>query len=362
MIGDRQERDTAVEGYSGAVVCSAPEIQSLQRLVRCSPLRDHTALDPEVFLGSVSEGWTPRVVAVRRGIELAGIVCAKERIFRGHSLGIVYADLTLGSILSGDLVEQQNAFLAALEALLASPGTRGIRLRIRPRGPELAAVRKLLACRRLDVHFSRVKDHASLSLPGTYEQLLLSFGSTTRHNFRHYRRRFETAGHAYLQNLSPDELRLAALALEPKCSKPCRLDSIDRVVRMAGAADRPLAVGLKHRDGEWLSVIGGVCTPASAVLMLQLNNDRDFPRDSLSLVLRAYLIESLIQQGMKEFIVWGGTAPPLSRYAPHIPTVGVYLDSPEYKWRLVRGLLSEFGSWLPKRLKADARWIAPFSA
>jgi hypothetical protein len=130
---------------------------------------------------------------------------------------------------------------------------------------------------------------------------------------------------------------------------------------MTAAADRPLAVGLKHRNGEWLSIIGGVYRPAAGVLLLQLNNDREFPRDSLSVVLRGYLIESLIHQGMKEFIIWAGTAPPLSRYVTYIPTLGIYLDSPEYKWRLVRGLVSKFGPWLPRQLKQDASWIAPFS-
>jgi hypothetical protein len=130
---------------------------------------------------------------------------------------------------------------------------------------------------------------------------------------------------------------------------------------MMATADRPLAVGLKHRNGEWLSIIGGVYRPAAGLLLLQLNNDREFPRESLSMVLRGYLIESLIHQGMKEFIIWAGTGPPLSRYVTYIPTLAIYLDSPEYKWRLVRGLVSRVGPWLPRQLKLDARWIAPFS-
>jgi len=356
-----QEYSPAIKGYSASVLSSVAEIQSLQPLIRRSQPQNDILRDPEYFLASVSKGWTPRVVAVRRGSELAGVVCAKERSLRGHRLGVVYADLTFGSTLFGGPLEQQDTFLIALATLLASAGTRGIRLRVRRPSPELAAVRRLHACSRLDVHFSRVKDHASLSLPGTYEQLLLSFGSTTRHNFRYYRRRFEKAGHVYLDNLSPDELRLAAFYLEAKCSRLSDGKPIDRLLEMTAAADRPLAVGLKHRNGEWLSVVCGVYTHAAGVLLLQLNNDRDFPRDSLSVVLRGYLIESLIHQGMKEFIIWAGTAPPLSRYATHIPTLGIYLDSPEYKWRLMRGLVSKVGPWLPKHLKEDASWIAPFS-
>jgi hypothetical protein len=351
----------AIKGYSGVVLSSVAEIQSLRPLVRRLLPYNDVLLDPEFALASVSTGWAPRVAVVRHGSELAGLVIAKERVFRGPRLGVVYADLTFGSTLLGDPLERRDTFLVALKTLLASSGTRGLRLRVRLRSPELEAIRELLASSRLDAHFSRVKDHASLPLPGTYEQLLLSFGSTTRHNFRYYRRRFEAAGHVFLANLSLDELRSATLYLGPKCSKPSNPDANDRLIRMAATAEQLLAVGLKHRNGEWLSVICGVYRPTAGVLLLQLNNDRDFPRDSLSLVLRGYLIESLVRQGMKEFIIWAGTAQPLSRYATPIPTVGVYLDSPEYKWRLVRGLISTVGPLLPGRLKPNSRWIAPFS-
>jgi hypothetical protein len=101
--------------------------------------------------------------------------------------------------------------LVAFKKLLASAGTRGLRLTARPRSPELAAVRALLAFNHLAASFSRVKEHATLSLPNTFERLLTSFGATTRHNFRYYRKQFETAGHVYLENLTVDELRSAVL-------------------------------------------------------------------------------------------------------------------------------------------------------
>ena len=351
---------SAIKGYSAVVLSSVAEIQSLQPLVRRSLLQNDILQDPEYFVAGVSEASMPRIVVVRHGSELAGVVCAKERILPIVRIGVMVADLTFGSTLFGDPLEQQDTFLIALETLLASAGTRGMRLKVRPRSPELAAVRKFLASNRFDVHFSRVKDHASLSLPGTYEQLLLSFGYTTRHNFRYYRRRFETAGHVYLDNLSLDELRLAASYLGPKCRKPTQAYAIARFLKMMATADRPLAVGLKHRNGEWLSIIGGIYRPSAGVVLWQLNNDSDFPADSLSVVLRGYLLESLIHDGMKEFIIWNGTRPPLSRYVTHIPALEIYLDSPEYKWHLVRGLVSTFGAWLPGQLKWDARLIAPF--
>jgi hypothetical protein len=359
-IAARQQRQIEAETYSSAILSSSAEIKSLKPFVKRLLALNDILFDPEFFLSSVSSGWRPNVVAVHNQTGLAGVVYAKEKIVLGLRLGVVYADLSWGSVLFGDSTQQQNIFRIALETMLASPGTRGIRLRILRGGPELAAVRRLIACRQLDVHCSRVKDHASLLLPDTYEQLLLSFGSTTRHNFRYYRRRFEAAGHSYLDSLSLDELRTAAVYLEPRCTIPSQSGAVERLLDMVSTADQVLAVGLKHRNGEWLGIVGGVYRPGAGVLLLQLSNDRNFPRDSLSVVLRGYLIETLIRRGMRLFTIWGGTSPPLSRYVKYIPTLGIHLDLPNYQWRLARRLVAEFGPWLPQGLKSDARWIAPF--
>jgi hypothetical protein len=356
----RQQRQIEAEAHSSVVLSSSADIRSLKPLVRRSMTQNDVLFDPDFFLSSVSSGWKPSVVAVHNHTELAGVVYAKEKLMFGYHLGVIYADLSWGSVIFGNSIHQQKMFRIALESLLASPGTRGIRLRILRGSPELAAVRELIASRHLDVHFSRVKDHANLLLPDTYEQLLLSFGSTTRHNFRYYRRRFEAARHIYLESLSLDELRSAALYLEPRCSRPSQSGSIERLLNMAATADRPLAVGLKHRNGEWLGVIGGVYRPCVGLLLLQLSNDRSFSRDSLSVVLRGYLIESLIRQGIRSFAIWGGTGPPLSRYVTYIPTLGIHLDLPKYEWRLARRLVAKVGPRLPRRFKPDARWIAPF--
>lgn len=356
------EQKTQVEdGAYSCVVLSSPDgIRKLRPFVRRSKSRHDILFDPEFYLSSVSKGWEPRVVAVYNKTELAGVLYAKEKIVLGCHLGVIYADLSWGGVSFGDCVHQENAFRIAIEKLLSSPGTRGIRLRILPGSPELAAIRKLIDSRQMDVHFSRIKDHANLALPDTYEQLLQSFGSTTRHNFRYYRRRFEAAGHSYLETIPLDELRSAAMHLNPRCTIPSQEWAIDRLLDMAATADQPLAVGLRHRNGEWLSIVGGVYRPESGVLLLQLSNDRNFPRDSLSVVLRGYLIETLIRRGASQFTIWGGTAPPLSRYVKYIPTLGIHLDLPGFQWRLARRVVATVGPFLPRRLGPDAQCIAPF--
>ena len=107
-------------------------------------------------------------------------------------------------------------------------------------------------------------------------------------------------------------------------------------------------------------MIGGWYKPDGAVLLFQCNNDRDCGRDSLSVVLRAYCIEHLILQGLKELVIWADTGPPLSRYVTHVPSLGIQLDAPSYLWRSTRFLMSIIGPWMPKRLAAAAKWIACF--
>ncbi len=63
---------------------------------------------------------------------------------------------------------------------------------------------------------------------------------------------------------------------------------------MLAVINEPILVGLQAPNGEWLSVAGGWCDDGRATLLFQMNNDREYHRDSVSQVLRSYLIEELI--------------------------------------------------------------------
>lgn len=360
--------NTGANHYSGVVLSSYTEIRRLRDVARRLLQQDDSMLDPEFFLASLSKGWQPRVVAVYSAREVVGIVYTKERVISGIPTGVVYADGSLGGILLGNPLHRQNSFRVALETLFASPRIRGVRLRVLRCSDELEAVKRLVASRSLDAQYSRIKHnestlwryHAHLPLADTYEQFLKGLGSTTRHNFRYYRRRFEASGHSFIESLSMDELRSVALDLVPKSKftgRPQQI-SIETDLNMVATTGRPLAIGLKHHNGEWLSVIGGWYRPRGAVLCFQCNNDRNFGPDSVSVVLRAYLIELLICQGLEELVIWEDTGPPLSRYVTYVPTIGVHLDAPTYSWRVARAFISTVGPRLPKRLAAAAQWLA----
>lgn len=355
------------QDYSGVVLSSSAEILQLRDAARRWMQRDDTMADPEFFLASTYKGWGPRVVAVRNSGDVVGILYARERVISGVPTGIVYADGSLGGILLGDPAHQANAIRVAVETLFAFPKIRGVRLRVLPCSGELEIIREMVASGSFDGRYSPIehddsplwKYHAHLPLAQTYDQFLQRLGSTTRHNFRYYRRRCEGAGHKFVESLSVEELRSAARELGPKSKYASRIQemSIARDLEVVAATTRPLAVGLKHQNGEWLSVIGGWYLPGGAVLCFQCNNEFDFGPDSLSVVLRGYLIELLIRQGLEELVIWSDTGPPLSRYVSYTPTIGIRLDIPTYSWRVARRFISTITPHLPRRLAAAAQWI-----
>jgi len=353
--------------YSAVTLSSSTEIRQLGNAARRLTQQDDTSLTTEFFLASLSTGWRPRVVAVYNAGDVIGIMYTKERIISGIPTGVVYADGSLGGILVANPLHQKNAFRVAVETLLASPRIRGVRLRVAPHSAELDAAREMKDSRSPDTRFYYSehhdsplwKYHAHLPLADTYDQFLEGLGSKTRRNFRHYRRRFETSGHRFIEHLSMNELRSATLDLVPQSEFTSRWHQQDFEVPldMVGAANRPLAVGLKHHSGEWLGVIGGWYGPRGAVMRIQLNNERDFGSESLSIVLRGYLIELLIRQGLEELVIWSDTGPPLSRYVSYAPTVGVRFDVPTYSWRVAALFISAIIPFLPKRLATAAQWV-----
>ena len=262
------------DDYSGVVLSSSAGIRQLRDSAGRLTQHDDPMLDLEFFLASMSKGWKPRVVAVYSAGELVGILYAKERVVSDIvPTGIAYSDGSLGGFLLAHPLHQETAFPAAVRALLASPGIRGVRLRLSPDSEVLGSIRQLTASKSFDVQVSRIdyqdsplwKYHAHLLLPGSYEQFLKNLGKTTRRDFRYYRRRCEASGYAFVESLSIDELRSAAVYLASK-SKFGSISDIESPMNIVAAAPRPLAIGLRHHNGEWLSVLGGWYGPGGAVL------------------------------------------------------------------------------------------------
>lgn len=362
-IGFRLKVKLSIDTWSARVLKTAAEVGQLNTTASHLFQQDEPTLDPAFFLASIDQEWKPWVVAVYRGSEVVGICYAKERVIHGVSTGVIYLDGGLGGFLLANPLHQQNVLRIAIETLWAAPGILGIRLRILQGGAEAEGVAHLVDSIPAHVRCAPVqrdgsghwRHHAHLELPSTYAEFLDRLGYTTRHNFRYYRKRFEAAGHQFVPNLSMADLRAATRALNPKSKffSEARQRNLEHALEMLAATKRPLAVGLRSSSGKWMGVIGGWYGPGEAVLMYQCNDDRDFSRDSLSTVLRSYLIEQLIQEGLPKLVIWSDTGPPLSRYVTYPPAMAVSLDVRSNAWRAAKKLASTVGPHLPRRL-ADA--------
>jgi len=368
MNGTPQDllRGGPATGYSGIVLSSDTEIRQIHDVARrfmqgqVDPMQD-----PEFFLASVPDGWRPRVVAINRGSEIAGIMYAMERVFAGIPSGIVYADGGLSSPLLGHAWHRQVLFRVALESLLMRPRIGSVCLAVPQGSEDLDAVMQVGGLTGPEVRHPSIlanlwKNHAHLALPGTYDEFLKRLGYRTRYDFRYYRRRFEAAGHSPVMHISMDELRSAVSHLAPKTKyygKP-GWDHPEPQVKLVATTDLPLAVGLKHQNGEWLSVAAGWYRPRGAVLYFQCNNDQEFAEYSLSLVLRAYLIEHLIRQKLEELVLWWGCGPPLSRYVTYVPAIVMRFNKSRLWWRVTRRVIASAGPCLPKRWAEAAQWFA----
>jgi hypothetical protein len=302
------------------------------------------------------------VILVRYGSEPVGLLYAKEKTIGGFLTGVVYGDGTLENLALAKPEAKEAVFRAAFERMLSLRRFKALRLLVPPEGPAMRSAVDVACSLGMQVsQFPIVLNHARLALPATYDAFLNSVGYRTRRNFRYYRRQFEAAGHCYVAELSMAELRSAALGLRENCRMADSKQAIERICSWLEALNFPFACGLKSAEGKWLSLSAGFRDGGSPTMVMQLNNDQEFERESLSAVLRAYLIESLIQQGVRELVFWAGVGGALARYVEYVPGTALHVDSQGYVWSFARTIVRTFGPRFPKKLQRDLEWIAPSS-
>jgi Acetyltransferase (GNAT) domain len=344
--------------HTASLVSSNSEALELATLAKRFMGNDNPMLDAAFFLASLGSSWAPKIVAIRENGNIVGLVYFKERKVLGCPTGVLFADGSLGTMYLGDPRSRGEAFRLALELLLVHPKIRGIRLKIPPDGPEGEAISQVVASQPLDAAYWRIEEHARLTLPNNYEVFLKSLGSTTRRNFGYYRRRFDAAGYRFEEHLSREELRSAASQLRTKSRRSAKRPALERLLQMLSAASRSWAAGLKDDQGQWISVTAGCYLGSQPVMLLQMNNDQEFERLSLSLVLRAYLIEDFIQKGASELVFWAGAGSILGRYCVYAPALAVSLDKQGHGWRLTRYLISLLAPRMPRDLARDLQFVA----
>ena len=338
--------------YTGAIIRSAREIAAQTGFVQTiAGVRD--GRDPQFFLASISaHGWRPCVVVVSQGPRIAGLFYAKERVLAGVGTRVAFGDDAFNAMVVAAEEDREAVFLCAVEALLGH--MFGLRLVVP--SAWLPLFEKIGAS--ADVEIRAARRHANLSLQPTYEAFLARLGPRTRRNLRYYRRRIERAGHRFVAELSFSEFAAVARRMFPNSAYAFSRPNLERCLAMIEAAPYPILLGLRTNEGEWMSLAGGWYQGDRAILLTQLNL-RTYTRESVSLVMRSYLIEMLIGRGVRELIFWEGTSAPLCFYAefPHVSRV--YVDAPLLPWRVLRACCGVAAKLLPAQNGKLLKWIAP---
>ncbi|HTA60466.1 MAG TPA: hypothetical protein VK805_20100 [Candidatus Baltobacteraceae bacterium] len=312
-------------------------------------------LSPRFFLASLLPRFCrPCVVVVSQGSKVAGLLYTRERVVAGIPTGIVLGDDTLGAMIVARPEETESVMQCAVQALLKHKTA----LRFRVASDHLALLQAQTAKANAEIHFFSQEFHAHLELPRTYDGFLAKFRSHTRHNFCRYRRRSELAGNEFCPDLSFTEFCVAAQGLFPKEAHARHESNFRQCLAMIEAMPSRILIGLRRSTGEWVSLAGGWYAGDRAVLNLQLN-DRTCVRESVSLVLRSYLIEQLINRGIREVIFWAGTSAPLSYYITHREEYMTYVDSRSHPWRLVRLACVTLAKLAPATFGKWLKWDAP---
>jgi hypothetical protein len=242
----------------------------------------------------------------------------------------------------------------ALESLLKHKAA--LRFRVGPNRLERLKVEAAKANTEIQIH--REDYHAHLELPRAYDQFLARVSGNTRHNLCRYRRRSEAARNEFCSELAFADFCAAARRLFPKEAYARQESNFRQCLAMIESMPSRLLVGLRRPGGEWISVAGGWYAGDRAVLNMQLN-DRACARDSVSLVLRSYVLEQLIKRGIRELVFWAGTSAPLSSYLAPREEFVAYVDSRSHSWRLVRLACVTLAKLAPATFGRWLKWEAP---
>lgn len=144
-----------------------------------------------------------------------------------------------------------------------------------------------------------------LQLMPTFEESLASLGTRTRNHLRYYRRRAEKEIGCTLE--SPASIsRGDFLALNRGCSYAVTDEVAGWRYDSLRSLSNPVFLGMRDRDGRWLSLTAGRRSGDRTDIFWQMNRE-DLPSLSLSTVMRSYLIEHEVARGSTRLYFEGGT-------------------------------------------------------
>ena len=289
--------------------------QELDQLrLRCHQ-QDDVTTDIDYFLTSKDpQNRRPIVVVFRAESALVAAAFFHQVCFVGVGSGLACAGDPMGDGLLIAPAQERETFLRCAIEELVSVQKKFHTVRLRVKTSRTALLVDFEASGLRNKFIERTVQHR-LVLSETYEEMLASFGLRTRRSLRAKRRQLEN-------NLQPDffpgiaaeEAFEAMSFLRAKSSMPARsVWYFEGLRKMLHTREDAFAMGLRSKDGTWLSVLSGWRRNGTTYIDVQLNHST-FMRESLSAVMRAFLLEYEISIGQKYIVFVGGCSALLERY------------------------------------------------
>lgn len=161
-----------------------------------------------------------------------------------------------------------------------------------------------------------------MPLEDTYQNFLQRLGRHTRRNIVHARNRAQREALKFDFSVSApllDDSKLSAIA-KHNMPFPTRPSRILKMTQFLKTQARPFQASLCHSDAQPFSVAGGFIEGDMALMIYQIN-DRAFYILNPSLTLRSFLVQELIEQGVRHLAFVGGCSGVLYHQCSAVPAV-----------------------------------------
>ncbi len=318
-------RSTEVLIGNRAIHSHLAEILELRRRYR---QEDDLTTEPEYFFASQSlPNRRCAAVLIRKDQELKACVFFYEHTRFGIGLGLFRGGDYVGEslVVAPEALHVHYVHLA-IQALLKQWRIHGVSITMK------APVDRCIEIMGPASYFKRFvgsEVQHKLPLANTYEEMLGGLGPRTRRSLAGKRQQLEKSMKVeFVPVLDPDQCLKVMLELHGK-STPQRVPEFYQArYRLLRGKSEFFSMGLRLADGPWLSMVTGWRRNQVTYVDLQMN-DMHYKKESLSAVMRAFLLEYEIElkQEMINFVA--GSSLLLRRYCePLEPCTDLFISKP----------------------------------
>jgi len=281
---------------------------------RCN-LQDDLTTDIEYFLSwKHPRNCRPIVLLLRNCLRLEAAVLLHEVCFIWLGTGLCCGGDSAGDGLLIAPAEDRELFLkrAIDELLHVRRRFHTVRIRIKAAGSGTLADSEASNTSIKRVHHT-VKHR--LPLAANYADMMAAFGLRTRRSLRTKRRQLEAVLRpAFFPRLAPEQAFHVMCYLRTRSSpSPKSTWYFESRRNFLQSCEEAFSMGLQSHDGTWLSILTGWRKGGTTYVDMQMNHT-EFKRESISAVMRAFLLEHEIHAGQKEIVFVGGCSALLERY------------------------------------------------